>query len=132
MESSFPNDYAGIGWLKENVTGQPYILEAAGDSYTDYERISMATGLPTIEGWLVHEWLWRGSYDEPGKRTSEAQTIYESKDINQTNDLLKKYNVKYIVVGEMERTKYPAINEEKIKSLGKEVFKSGKTAIYEL
>jgi len=127
----YPDDYKLVNWLNNNVAGQPVVLEAVGDSYTDYERISMATGLPTIEGWLVHEWLWQGSYDEPGKRAGEVQTIYESEDINLTKSLLEQYQVKYIVVGEMERTKYPNLNEEKIKSLGKEVFKSGKTNLYE-
>jgi len=129
LKREFPGDFAAVGWLKEKVQGQPVILEAVGDSYTDYGRISMATGLPTIQGWLVHEWLWRGSYDEPGARASEVQTIYESKDLLQTKKLLEKYQVKYIIVGELERKKYPNLNEKKIKSLGEKVFESGKTYI---
>jgi len=132
LERLYPDDYKLIGWLNNNITDQPVVLEAVGDSYTDYERISMATGLPTVEGWLVHEWLWRGSYDEPGKRAGEVQTIYESNDLNQTKELLKKYQVKYVVIGEMEREKYKEINEEKFSQIGKEVFKSGKTALFEL
>lgn len=132
MQRLYPDDYQATVWLNKNVFGQPNILEAVGDSYTDYERISMATGLPTIEGWLVHEWLWRGSYDEPGKRSSEVQTIYEAKDINQTKELLEKYHIKYLIVGEMERQKYPNIDENKLKRLGTKVFESQKTAIYEL
>jgi len=140
IQRLYPDDYRAIIWLNKqslilrnkNVSDQPHILEAVGDSYTDYERISMATGLPTIEGWLVHEWLWRGSFDEPGKRSSEVQTIYEASDVNQTKQLLKKYRVKYLLIGEMERQKYPNINEEKLKKLGKKVFESGKTTIYEL
>ncbi len=132
LDRLYPDDYKLITWLNEKIVGQPVVLEAVGDSYTDYERISMATGLPTIEGWLVHEWLWRGSYDEPGKRSSEVQTIYESKDVSQTTELLKTYNVKYIVVGEMEKTKYPNLNEGKIKQIGKKVFESNKTALYEI
>ncbi len=132
MQRLYPDDYKTIVWLNNNVSGQPNILEAVGDSYTDYERISMATGLPTIEGWLVHEWLWRGSFDEPGKRQTEVQTIYESKDISQTKELLNKYHIKYLIVGEMERQKYPNLNQEKLTSLGKKVFESSQTAVYEL
>ncbi|MGB9637213.1 MAG: DUF2298 domain-containing protein [Microgenomates group bacterium] len=128
----YPDDYQAILWLNKNVSGQPNILEAVGDSYTDYERISMATGLPTIEGWLVHEWLWRGSFDEPGKRSGEVQTIYETKNSTKAKQLLDKYKVKYVVVGGMEREKYPNLDEEKFKSLGKEVFRSGTTTIYKL
>jgi len=132
MQKLYSDDYKTIVWLNNNVSGQPNILEAVGDSYTDYERISMATGLPTIEGWLVHEWLWRGSFDEPGKRQTEVQTIYESKDISQTKELLNKYHIKYLIVGEMERQKYPNLNQEKLTSLGKKVFESSQTAVYEL
>ncbi len=132
LERLYPDDYKLINWLNSNISGQPVVLEAVGDSYTDYERISMATGLPTVEGWLVHEWLWRGSYDEPGKRAGEVQTIYESNDLSQTKELLKKYQVKYVVIGEMEREKYKGIKEEKFSQIGKEVFKSGKTALFEL
>lgn len=131
MESSFPNDYAGIVWLKENVTGQPYILEAAGDSYTDYNRVSMITGLPTVEGWLVHEWLWRGSFDEPGKRSADVQTIYETEKSQTASQLLKKYDVKYVFVGSLERQKYKVL-EDKFSEFGKIIFQSGNTRIYSL
>lgn len=30
------------------------MLEANGDSYSDYERVSAMTGLPTVLGWYVH------------------------------------------------------------------------------
>jgi YYY domain-containing protein len=132
LNKFYPDDYGAILWLNNNVSGQPVVLEAVGDSYTDYERISMATGLPTIQGWLVHEWLWRGSFDEPGKRSSEVQTIYESKDLALTKELLNKYQVKYLVLGQMEKTKYPNLNEEKFTSLGKIVFQKGNTIIYKL
>jgi YYY domain-containing protein len=128
----YPDDYAAILWLNKNIIGQPIVLEAVGDSYTDYERISMATGLPTIEGWLVHEWLWRGSYDEPGKRNGEVQQIYETNDLNLAKDLLNKYHVRYVVVGEMERKKYTNLSETKFDSLGKIVFQQTTTKIYQL
>jgi len=132
LDRLYPDDYAGILWLNKNVSGQPVVLEAVGDSYTDYERISMATGLPTIEGWLVHEWLWRGSYDEPGKRNGEVQQIYETTDPATAENLLKKYLVRYVVVGEMERKKYPNLSEEKFNTLGKVVFSQETHKIYQL
>lgn len=125
-------DYELVGWLNKNIEGQPVVLEAAGDSYTSYERISMATGLPTIEGWLVHEWLWRGSYDQPGQRSEQVRTIYESDNINQVKQLLGMYQVKYVVIGEMEREKYPNLKEEKFNSIGDKVFESKETKLFRI
>jgi uncharacterized membrane protein len=76
--SLYPGDYNLINWINENIKGQPVILEANGDSYTDYARISANTGLPTVIGWPVHEWLWRGTYDIVAPRISDVQTLYES------------------------------------------------------
>jgi uncharacterized membrane protein len=131
LKNSSSDDYQAILWLRKNINGQPKVLEAAGDSYTLFNRVSSLTGLPTIQGWLVHEWLWRGGFEEPGKRASEVQTIYETNDKNQTLALLKKYNVSYIFIGSKEREKYK-ISEEKFSKIGKIIFKSGKTKIYKI
>ncbi|RJR25941.1 hypothetical protein C4578_00560 [Candidatus Microgenomates bacterium] len=132
LKREYPGDYEAINWLNKNIKGQPVVLEAVGDSYTDYNRVSMATGLPTVQGWLVHEWLWRGSFDEPGKRSGEVKTIYESSNINQVKELLKKYEVKYVFISKLEKQKYPQLNEAKFEKIGKKVFKSGEASVYEL
>lgn len=126
-------DYEAIAFLNSTVPFQPVILEAQGDSYTDYARISSNTGLPTILGWTVHEWLWRGTYDIPSPRIEEIRTLYEKNLINPIT-LLKKYNVSYVIIGDLEREKYPLVDESKFSNLGKVVFKSsdGKTIIFKL
>ena len=132
--TQYQDDYQAVEWLRKNIPDntQPVIVEANGDSYTDYARVSANTGLLTIVGWPVHEWLWRGSYDEAGKRIPEVVAIYESKDIEATKQILKKYNVEYIFVGALEREKYKQMNEEKLDQLGKVVFESGETKIYKV
>ncbi len=132
MADQYQDDKKAIEWIRMNVTGQPVIVEANGDSYTDYDRVSANTGLPTIIGWPVHEWLWRGSYDEAGKRIPDVSAIYESKDLTQTKNILKKYNAEYIFVGSLEREKYKNLDEKKLESLGKVVFESGRTKIIKL
>ncbi len=121
-----------IQYIKKNISGQPVILEAQGDSYTDYARISANTGLPTVLGWTVHEWLWRGSYDVPAPRIAEVKNVYESKDVSQTKNILKKYKVEYVYIGDLEREKYQDINESKFDKLGKIVFKSNSSKLYKL
>lgn len=116
-------DYQSILWINKNISGQPVILEAQGDSYTDYERISANTGLPTVLGWTVHEWLWRGSYSVPASRFDDIRNLYESNDLNLTKKLINKYKISYIYLGELEREKYH-INEEKFSKLGKIIYRN--------
>ncbi|MBI4100839.1 hypothetical protein HY439_03855 [Candidatus Microgenomates bacterium] len=126
----YPQDFQAISWLKTTIKGQPVILEAVGESYTDYARVSAFTGLPTVVGWPVHEWLWRGSYDEAGKRDAEVRRAYETKSLEETEAFLEKYQVKYVFVGTLERQKYPLADFKKWSKLGKVVFQSGQTTVY--
>lgn len=130
LKSSYPNDYEAILWIDKNIKGQPIILEAQGDSYTDYGRVSANTGLPTVLGWAVHEWLWRGTYDIPSPRIDDVTKMYESEDLKETKTLLKKYNVSLVFLGDLERQKYTNLNEEKFKTLGKTIYQKGTTKIY--
>jgi len=132
LKPLYPNDYQAILWINKNIKGQPGILEAQGDSYTDYARVSSNTGLPTVLGWTVHEWLWRGSYDIPSPRIEEVQKMYESEDLEETKSLLKKYKVTLVFLGDLERQKYPKLNENKFKKLGKVVYESGKTRVFKV
>lgn len=142
MNDQFTDDYQAILWLREYIScpqgtsfgcqNQPVIAEAVGESYTDYSRVSAYTGLPTIVGWPVHEWLWRGSYDEAGKRIPEVQTLYETENIEEAKNIIRKYNISLIFVGALEKEKYPQLNIEKFNQLGNIVFESGETKIYKI
>lgn len=113
-----------IDYFNTKVTGRPTILEAQGDSYTDFNVVSSYTGLPTVAGWWVHEWLWRGNADVVGKRIPDVQTLYESDNLQQTENLIKKYQIKYVIFGTNEKTKYPKLKEEKFTRWGEIVFTS--------
>ncbi|KKW09732.1 MAG: YYY membrane protein [Microgenomates group bacterium GW2011_GWC1_49_7] len=110
FQKQYPDDWAAIQWLNLRSTTYdlpPVIVEADGDSYTDYDRFSAFTGLPTVIGWAVHEWLWRGSYDVVAPRREEVRKIYESEDLAETKEILRKFG-----------------------ELGERVFTRGQTAIY--
>lgn len=132
LKKQYPSDYQAINWLNSHIKNQSVILEAQGDSYTDYGRVSVNTGLPTVLGWTVHEWLWRGTYDIPAVRLPDIPTLYESTDIDLTKQLIKKYNISLIFIGDLERQKYPKLEEEKFKQLGKLIYQSVKTRIYQI
>lgn len=130
----FPEDIEIIDYLNNNVPGQPTVLEAQGDSYTDYDRVSAYTGFPTVAGWWVHEWLWRGTADVVGSRIPDIVNIYESDDIALTKSLLQKYNVSYIVVSKMEKQKYTKLKKDKFSKIATLIFQSsnGEGALYQV
>ncbi len=132
LKEQYPGDYQIVQWLNDKVDGQPVILEAVGDSYTLYNHTSALTGLPTIQGWLVHEWLWRGGYDQPGSRAEEVKQIYQGESDQEARELLQNYEVKYVLVGPLEREKYPELKEDRFKEFGKIVFSSHTSRLYQL
>lgn len=132
LAKSYPEDYQAILWLKENVSGQPVILEAPGDSYTNYNRVSAFTGLPTIQGWLVHEWLWRGGYDEPAKRAAEVEKVYQNGSFVEAKEILNRYRVEYIFFGALEKEKYPQASSKRLEQLGQPIYQAGETVVYKI
>jgi uncharacterized membrane protein len=131
LKSSYPDDYAAVSWMAQNIKNQPVVLEAVGESYTDHARVSAFTGLPTVLGWRVHEWLWRGSFDIPGQRSEEVRTMYEQPTSPLAQRLFGQYQVKYVFIGDLEQEAYQ-LNEQDLKSLGKVVFESGPTTVVEI
>ena len=125
VSESFSSDFEAISWLNTHVSGTPTILEAPGDSYSDYERVSVATGLPTVAGWYVHEWLWRSDTTELNQRLADIETIYTSTDADTVKSLIEKYNITYIYIGQLEREKYSSLNDTLLQSLGETVYSNG-------
>jgi YYY domain-containing protein len=113
LARSSPEDWAAIHWLQTkglasqagSSAGVPVILEAPGDSFHSYVyegRISAFSGFPTVLGWGGHESQWRGNYLEPGKREQDIQAIFSGSDGALTLELLRKWDVKYVIVGQTE------------------------------
>ena len=144
-----PNDAKAIQWLNANIPGQPTVVEAVGDSYTLFARVASFTGFPTIMGWPVHEWLWRGTYGEPvqppsewqkrvgrndtvGGRVEAVKKFYETENIDEARKFLQEYLVDYIYVGGMEREKYPQIKEQKFTQLGDVIHEEGDVKIFKV
>ncbi|MBP5330806.1 MAG: hypothetical protein J6Y89_03030 [Lachnospiraceae bacterium] len=127
-------DYEATNWINENIEGRPVMLEVNGDSYTDYCRVSVRTGLPTVLGWRTHEWLWQSEAgDKVPKivedRTTDIETIYTSNDRDTVKSLVDKYNIEYIYVGSIERNefnkqdKHPGpVNHSMLLSLGSIIY----------
>ena len=125
VDAHFDSDFEAISFLNNTLRGQPVILEATGDSYSDYCRVSVATGLPTVLGWYVHEWLWRGDVAALNTRAADIETIYTTDTPGVAQHLCDRYDISYIYVGRLERQKYPLLNDNTLKQLGKVIYSDG-------
>ena len=138
IQNVSPGDYTAIQWLNQNAPRGAHIVEAVGDAYTYGNRISSATGLPTVMGWFNHENQWRGNTrlfkdDAAGiDRPADVQRIYQTLDPQETLTLLAKYDIKFVVVGSEERSKY-GLTKSQIDKFARVltlVHESGDTRIY--
>ena len=105
LRASEPGEYEAIEWLS-NPDNIGRIVEAVGDDYTDYGRISATTGRATILGWKGHQRQWRGDDQAFAGREEDVATIYESADADTVRRLLERYEVRWVVVGPREVSTY--------------------------
>ena len=132
VEEKLRSDAGAIEWLCANVEGQPVVLEANGDSYSDYGRVSVATGLPTVLGWYVHEWLWRSDTYFLKERAHDVELVYTGTDAEEVLEMIRKYEIRYVYVGKLEREKFPALNDGLLREVGTVVYEDGETYIVEM
>lgn len=125
MAADLPENYGAVKYLSANRNGEN-LVEAVGDSYTLMNSVSVFSGVPSIQGWRVHEWLWRGGYDVVSQREADVREVYQGNDFILTRNILDKYNVGWILVGQDERITYK-INEEKLWQFGSIVWQQGDT-----
>ena len=131
-------DYDAILWMQQNVAGSPVLVEANTVEYRWGSRYSINTGLPSVIGWNWHQRQQR-AFAVPGQveqRVVENDLFYRDTEPQPLQQFLGKYDVSYIVVGQLERAYYagPGIDKFEIYDglLWREVFRSGQTVIYEV
>ncbi len=125
-----PGDLAGIRWLNSTVAGDPVVAEATGDEYSAFGRFGTYTGLASILGWAGHELQWRGVWKEQPKRISDLTALYSTTNTDEIKNLLRQYNVSYVVVGPLERQKYGNRDYSQFQNVGQVVFNENGTTIY--
>jgi len=125
-------DYQAIRWMQEHIQGSPVIVEAHTPEYRWGSRFTVYTGLPGILGWSCPQRLQRKMI--PGewidKRMNEIDTFYQTTDIQIARAFLQKYQVRYIILGQLERAYYPGKGMDKFKIL-KKAYRTNNTIIYE-
>jgi uncharacterized membrane protein len=136
-------DYRAIRWMQDHVKGSPVIVEANCVEYHWCTRFTIYTGLPGVVGWNWHQRQQRGLMSTwVETRVAEVSTFYTTTEVEPALDFIKTYDVKYIVVGQLERAAYQRIDLPMPDGLAKfeqyegqywrEVYSDGSTTIYEV
>ena len=130
-------DLEAIQWLLDNVVGSPVILEGHTPEYRWGARYSINTGLPTVLGWNWHQRQQRaGANDqEVWDRVGDVATFYNTASPEAASQILDRYNVRYVIVGPLERANYDSPGLEKFDQMVasgtlQPVFPNGEVTIY--
>ena len=102
-------DYRAIQWMQQNVEGSPVIVEANTVEYKWGNRYTIYTGLPGVLGWNWHQRQQRGAIDYNGiaNRLVEIPEFYLTEDVAIAHRFIEKYDVEYIILGQLEQAYYP-------------------------
>jgi YYY domain-containing protein len=148
FQRQYPDDAAAALWLSTAPAG--VIAEAVSkDAYSDYGRMAVYSGQPTVLGWWWHEYQWRGSvsdlvspiqnltcranfsYDSRRMRSDDVSCLYETSSWDEASEIIAQYNIRYVVVGTLERRDY-RVNELKFQQHLTTVSQQGQVVIYEV
>jgi YYY domain-containing protein len=132
-------DYRAIRWIQDHIKGSPVIVEAnLRNLYRWGSRFSIYTGLPGVVGWEWHQQQQRAVIPAAwiSDRIREVDEFYLTDDLGAAVEFLRKYQVRYIIVGQQERGHYPGPGLDKFEAADgvfwSEVYRDGDTVIYEV
>ncbi|MBF6591031.1 MAG: hypothetical protein IVW57_10965, partial [Ktedonobacterales bacterium] len=111
MRGWYPSDYAAITWMNDHIAGDPTIVEATNGPYQWYGRVAEYTGLPSVLGWSDHEAEQRYGPQVYARQT-DVQAFYAGTDPSAALAFLNFYGVRYVYVGELERTCFMTTGQE--------------------
>jgi uncharacterized membrane protein len=123
----------GLGWMVEGdraivrhlrtLPKSASIVEATGGAYTEYARISSASGVPSLLGWANHELVWRGHdvTPETERRRLLIDRIYGSASAAEARAAVREAGVSHVVIGALEVRDFPPASLKAIRSAGEVV-----------
>lgn len=148
-----PGEYALVRWVQANTPPGTTLIEASGRTwtldnkqqavmsdanvdYTDAGRVAARTGRSDPIGWYFHEIQWRGdtaaNRADFTNRQALADSAYTNKDPANVLAVMHQFGARYLVVGSVERAKYPAQTMPDFPSFLDLVFDSGGVRVYAL
>jgi len=129
-------DARAIRWMQENIEGSPVIVEANTPEYRWGSRFTIYTGLPGVVGWNWHQRQQRAVTPDTWvfERVNEIGEFYNTYNPDMAQDFLERYDVEYIIVGQLERSIYTPAGLAKFEDLDgvlwHAIYRDGETVIY--
>lgn len=128
-----PHEWERVAWMNEHIHSIDVILQAAGGrSYQGYSAPTNFTGLPTVLGWAWHAQNLSGPRGwmvvEP--RMKDVDRLYSSDDVTEIVALLKKWRIRWIVIGQAEEERYGKRDFAALRSQGRQVWSAGRESLY--
>ena len=102
-------DNQAIRWMQDHVQGSPVIAEAQSfDLYRMSSRYAWNTGLVDVVGWDYHTRQHYAAIPTEfiTARGNEIIAFYSGQEPAAASDFIHRYDVRYVIVGPMERAYY--------------------------
>ncbi|MBN1888730.1 MAG: glycosyltransferase family 39 protein [Thermoflexales bacterium] len=111
QDYSFADEYEALLWMQDNVQGTPVVAEsAAAPEYRSLRnRVSTYTGLPSIIGYNWHQKQQRSILVQAvvDQRAADTNELYNTVEAGRAMQLIRQYDVRYVMAGYPERLYYP-------------------------
>jgi len=152
-----PAEYALTRWVQDNTAPDAVLIEGSGRAwvlganqqpvisdapdalnvdYTDAGSVASRTGRADPIGWYFHEIQWRGDTKanaaEFSQRQSLVDSVYTDQDPANVLSVMRRFGAQYLVVGSLEKAKYPATTMPDFASFLDVAFDSGGLRVYSL
>ncbi|HEX9068906.1 MAG TPA: DUF2298 domain-containing protein, partial [Ktedonobacterales bacterium] len=114
MRGWYPSDYQAITWMNQHIGGMPVLVEANLGMYTWSGRVSIYTGLPdVVQTGHEHEQRYgavQPNGDQITPRVNAVNAFWATGNPQEASQFLRTYDVRYVYLGQLERTCYTMVN----------------------
>jgi YYY domain-containing protein len=101
-------DSAAIQFMQDEIDGSPVFVEGHTPEYRWGSRFAIHTGLPSVAGWSwhvrQHNSLLDGAIVE--RLIADVDGFYNTTDAQSARQFLDRHDVRYVVLGDLERAYY--------------------------